>query len=181
MFSPERDTPPGRRSRTMNAIKSNPTAQDVMSKEPVCADLSMTIRQLARLFEENEISGCPVLDQEGKVVGVVSKTDLIRRCSEGTRDHPPGYLFEVISDEEDDGPLPDPLVAVEDFMTDEPATVSPATPVAKVAALMVKRRIHRVIVVDEENFPLGVITTLDVLGVFPGMEPKDTAGARRSA
>jgi CBS domain-containing protein len=166
----------------MNAIKTHATAQDIMTREPVCADQNMTIRQLARIFEENEISGCPVVDQEGRVVGVVSKTDLIRRCSEGTRDHPPGYLFEVIS-EEDDELIPDPLVCVEDFMTEEAATVRPAAPVEKVAALMVERRIHRVIVVDEENFPVGVITSLDLLAVFPGVgerrEHQAGSGSRR--
>jgi CBS domain-containing protein len=124
---------------------------------------------LARLFEENEISGCPVVSGEGRVIGVVSKTDLLRRCSEGTPDQPPGFLLEVISDGEDEELIPEPLICVDDFMTEGAATVSPSTPVGRVAALMVERRIHRAIVVDSENFPLGVITTLDLLGAFPGV------------
>jgi CBS domain-containing protein len=50
-------------------------AGDIMTKEPLCAEPATTFRQLARLFEENDISGCPVVDEEGKVIGVVSKTD----------------------------------------------------------------------------------------------------------
>lgn len=151
-------------------------AEDIMTPDPVCAEPATTIRQLARLFEENDISGCPVVNQEGKVVGVVSKTDLIRRCSEGTRDIPPAYLFEIVCEQggedgaEDDGadpPIPEPLVCVQDFMTESAVTVRPQTPVHEVAALMAERHIHRVIVVDEEQFPLGVITALDVLKVFP--------------
>ena len=155
----------------MNKVNSTKIAQDIMTPEPVCAEPSTTIRQLARLFEENEISGCPVVDQEGKVIGVVSKTDLIRRCSEGTADQPPGYLFEAISEQggEEDAAevIPEPLICVQDFMTESPITVSPETPVAKIAALMFDSRIHRVVVVDEEKFPLGVITSLDLLGTYP--------------
>ena len=151
-----------------------PTAQGIMTPEPVCAEPSTTIRQLARLFEENEISGCPVVNQEGKVIGIVSKTDLIRRCSEGTANIPPAYLFEVVceqgEDADDTGPIPEPLICVQDFMTESAVTVRPSATVYEVAALMVDKHIHRVVVVDEEDFPLGMITTLDVLKVFPRPE-----------
>ncbi|CAG0984520.1 hypothetical protein PHYC_01950 [Phycisphaerales bacterium] len=156
----------------MSTVKHIVTARDVMTKEPVCAEPSTTIRQLARLFEENEISGAPVVDGQGRVIGIVSKTDLIRRCAEGTRERAPGYLFEVICDQggEDEELIPEPLVCVEDFMTEDPAMVNAETPATEIAKLMFERRIHRVIVVDEERFPVGIITTLDVLGVFPGGE-----------
>lgn len=153
----------------MSDIKHFVVARDVMSKEPVCVEPATTIRQLARIFEDNEISGAPVVDGEGKVIGIVSKTDLIRRCAEGTREQPPGYLFEVICDQggEDEELIPEPLVCVEDFMTEDPVTVTPDATAAEVAKAMFDRRIHRVIVVDEERFPVGIITTLDLLGVFP--------------
>jgi len=147
-------------------------AEDIMTADPVCCEPATTIRQLARLFEDNDISGCPVVNSEGKVIGVVSKTDLIRRCSEGTRDIPPAYLFEVVceqggGDEDEDQPIPEPLVCVQDFMTESAVMVRPNCPVHEVAALMVNKHIHRVVVVDDEGCPLGVITTLDVLKVFP--------------
>jgi CBS domain-containing protein len=153
------------------------TARDIMTAEPVCAEPSTTIRQLARLFENNEISGCPVVNQEGRLVGVVSKSDLIRRCSEGTAEIPPAYLFEVVCEHDgvdaDSGsdrgtpPIPEPLICVQDFMTETAVTVRANTPVHEIASLMVAKHIHRVVVVDEEEFPVGTITTLDVLKVFP--------------
>ncbi len=54
------------------------TARDVMTLEPVCVGPATTIRELARLFEENEISGAPVVNRSGRLVGVVSTTDLVR-------------------------------------------------------------------------------------------------------
>jgi CBS domain-containing protein len=112
----------------------------------------------------------PVVDQQGRVIGVVTKTDLIRRCSEGTDDIPPAYLFEILGDQgtDESGELvPEPLVCVEDFMTEDPITVSRETPLPEIARVMSEKRIHRVIVTDGENFPLGIITSLDVLGAFP--------------
>jgi CBS domain-containing protein len=152
----------------MPAVSCELKAKDVMVSEPVCADPSMTIRQLARIFEENEISGAPVVDKEGRVIGVVSKTDLIRRCSEGTVDVPPAYLFEAICEQRgyDEEVIPEPLICVEDFMTQDPVTVTGNTPAGYVARLMFEKRIHRVVVVDHEKFPVGIITSLDLLGVF---------------
>jgi len=148
-------------------------AQDIMTAEPVCAQPSTSIRQLARLFEENEISGCPVVDHAGKLVGVVSKTDLIRRCSEGTSKIPPSYLFEVLCEigggigASSQSPIPEPLICVHDFMNETPVTVRPTATVQEIAAMMAEKHIHRVVVVDDEHFPLGMVTSLDVLKVFP--------------
>lgn len=155
----------------MSLVKTELKARDVMTADPVCIGPSGTIRELARLFEKHEVSGLPVVDQAGKVIGVVSKTDLIRRCSEGTDDIPPAYLFEVLSeqggDEETSEVIPEPLVCVEDFMTEDPLMVGPHLSAAAVARMMFEKRVHRVIVVDDEKFPLGIITTMDLLGAFP--------------
>ena len=153
----------------MPAVKNELMAKDVMVPEPVCVEPAMTVRQLARVFEENEISGAPVVDKEGRVIGVVSKTDLIRRCSEGTADIPPAYLFEVLSEEsgEDEQVIPEPLICVEDFMTRDAVMVTPNTPASLVARLMFEKRIHRVVIVDHDKFPVGIVTSLDLLGVFP--------------
>ncbi len=152
----------------MALVKSELKARDVMTPDPVCVPPSASIRELARVFEEHEVSGAPVVDQEGTVIGVVSKTDLIRRCTQGTLDIPPAYLFEVLADSGDaEGPvgvIPEPLVCVEDFMTEDPLMVAPELSIAAVARLMFEHRVHRVIVADEERFPVGIITSLDLLG-----------------
>ncbi len=169
----------------MKPTKPNPpglTAEDVMTRDPVCVSPGARIRELARVFEENAISGAPVVDQHGVLVGVVSKTDLIRRCSEGGggagdaaggSDIPPSYLFELLAEHPTDATLsshevvPEPLICVDDFMTVDPITVGPSEPVPAIARLMNAKGIHRVIVVDDDNFPIGIITSLDLLGVFP--------------
>jgi CBS domain-containing protein len=155
----------------MATTKAHLTARDVMTLEPVCVGLSTTIRALAQIFEENQISGAPVVDRNGKLVGVVSKSDLIRRCSEGSEEMPPSYLFEVLfqregSDQPGDA-IPEALVCVEDFMSKAPLTVEPEASAAVVARLMFEKRVHRVIVINHEDFPIGIITSMDMLGFFP--------------
>jgi CBS domain-containing protein len=153
----------------MTTFTTQLKAQDVMNSDPICVDPSTTLRQLALIFEENEISGAPVVDEQGRVIGVVSKTDLIRRCSEGTMDLPPKYLCEAIraEDDEDEDVIPESLICVEDFMTQDAVTVGPNASASHVARLMFEKRIHRIIVVDHDRFPVGIITSLDLLGVFP--------------
>lgn len=154
----------------MALVQTDLTAKDIMTPDPVCVAPSTRLRELARVFEEHEISGAPVVDQEGRVVGVVSKTDLIRRCTQGTDELPPAYLFEILSeqgDEEDSSEvMPEPLICVEDLMTEDPLMVGPGVAVATIARLMHERGVHRVIVTDTDRFPLGVVTSMDVLGVL---------------
>lgn len=145
-----------------------PLVRDIMTPDPVCISRSATIRELARVLEEHEISGVPVVDHAGKVVGVVTKTDLIRRCTEGTPDIPPAYLFEALSggDDQSGQVIPEPLVCVEDFMTEDPLMVPASLSAIAAARLMFERRIHRLIVADDDRFPIGIVTSLDLLGVF---------------
>ena len=153
----------------MNSVKAGALARDIMAREPVCVEPSMSIRQLARVFEENEISGAPVVDRNGRLIGIVSKTDLIHRCAEGTIDVPPAYLFESLAVEsgEDEEVLPESMICVEDCMTEDPVTVTGETPVGEIAQLMYEGRFHRVVVIDDGRFPIGIITSMDLLGVYP--------------
>lgn len=156
----------------MTILKTELNARDVMTAEPVCVAPSTTIQELARVFKVHEISGAPVVDQGGTLLGVVSKTDLVRRAMKGSSDMPPASLFEVLFEQGDeDGAegaevIREPLAHVQDFMTKAPVTATPSTPVDEVVRRMFDHRIHRTIVVDEQNVPVGIITSLDMLGVF---------------
>ena len=153
----------------MASAKLELIATDVMSPDPICVGPATTLRQLARTFAEYEISGAPVVDGQGRVVGLVSKTDLIRRCVEGVVDLPPAFLFEMMADTDSEAGemASEPSVCVEDFMTQDPVTVTANTPAGYVARLMFEKRIHRIIVMDHDKYPVGIITSLDLLGVFP--------------
>jgi CBS domain-containing protein len=143
--------------------------RDVMTVEPVCFERGATIRQIAQTFEEFEISGAPVIDSDGTVIGVVTKSDLIRRCVEGTPDQPPGFLFELLAEEagEDVELIPESLIVVDDFMSTELVTARADEPISVVAHRLADAKVHRAIVVDSRLRPTGIVTTLDILGAFP--------------
>jgi predicted transcriptional regulator len=154
---------------THTTATSHLKVRDIMTKEPVCADPSMSLRQLARMLEDNEISGAPVVATNGRLIGVVSMTDLLRRAREAGPES--GYVFEMLSENGDEESEPDfasdHSPVVQDFMSEEPITASPEEQLGDVAARMAEHKVHRVIVVNVQNVPVGIVTSLDLLKVFP--------------
>jgi predicted transcriptional regulator len=147
----------------MPATKTR-TIDTIMTREPVCIDPAASIRDLARIFDEYEISAVPVIAADGRVIGIVSKTDLIHRCAEGIDDTSPAYLFEMLSEEGDDSDFAmETPISVDDFMTEDPITVRPDEPVSTAAQRMVEARVHHLVVVDGGGFPVGIVTSMDML------------------
>jgi CBS domain-containing protein len=153
----------------MPAIAKSGRIVEIMTREPITVERDTTIRQLARLFEEFEISGAPVIDDNGVIVGVVSKTDLIRQCMEGTLEEAPGYLFELLSEQADEDVemVSERIIQVQDFMSTDLVTATPDESIATVARRLAEARVHRAIVIDPQRRPVGIVTSLDILSVFP--------------
>ncbi len=143
-------------------------AKDVMSVEPICIELDMTVRQITSLLEEHEISGAPVVDGHSCLVGVISRTDLFRRWISGEADRDPAVLVQLFAGEEDVeldwSTQAEPRAG--DLMSDEPVAVEESTPVAEIARKMLEARVHRVIVVDNLRIPIGIVTSLDLVKVL---------------
>ena len=123
---------------------------------------------------QSRISGAPVVDAAGKCVGVLSSTDFVAWTDQGERDarqptspedcfHSPWQIAE---------PETPPGEDVSRLMSPDPVTVAPHTPVAELARTMVAAHIHRVIVVDDQSRPIGVVSSTDILSAVAG-----TAGA----
>jgi CBS domain-containing protein len=144
--------------------------RDVMTEKPVCAESGDSLRDLARLLDENEISGVPVVDDQERLIGVVSRTDLLRRLLEGpvaarssedwldllTADSVGTFEIDVAR-----------LGTIDDVMSIDPVTATTEETVATVAWRLAAARVHRAIVVDPKRRPIGIVTTLDLLKVFP--------------
>lgn len=143
--------------------------KDVMTREPVGVAPSMTLRELAQLLDTNEISGVPVVDTQDHVLGVVSKTDLIHRWLEGEEGSRAEPFGEVLDEEWGDLALmmPEELGVVEDIMSADVVTATEDEPISAVARRMAEIGVHRVIVVDERGYLRGIVTSLDLLKVFP--------------
>ena len=97
-----------------------------MTQNPVFATTGMSIRQLAGLFAEHGVSGAPVVGPDGKLVGVVSRTDLFRRVTAEASGPSAGYLFDLLNERApaERQPLPEPLIVGTDFMIESPVTAT---------------------------------------------------------
>jgi len=116
----------------------------------------------------NSVSGLPVIDGQGKIVGVISESDIIRR-REGLLAHwleVETFLGRNQAESDDDIEDPEYLnCVVEDAMTRNPVSVGPDTPVREAARLMVAHKINRLPVVDKAQI-VGIVTRGDIMRAF---------------
>mgnify|MGYP006296252107 CR=1 FL=1 len=154
---------------TTAARKSTLLVQDVMQRDPVTVSLGMPIREVAEVLDGNQVSGAPVLDLQQRCVGVISRTDILQWCIEGPLGDGTGSLLDALQRDSDDpwSLDPDKLGMVEDMMSDDPVTARPDEPVSAVARRMAEEGVHRVVVLDEQKRVLGLVSTLQLLAVFP--------------
>jgi CBS domain-containing protein len=150
------------------------TAKDLMNPEVLAVPETMTVRELASFLVDNEISGAPVEDADGRLVGVVSFTDVAVAASEGgaaerERSSPDYFVRgwdESASPEELRGfHVEDGDTQVRDIMTPSVYSVTEDTPVAKVAETMIDSHIHRLLVTRAGRV-VGIVSASDLLGLL---------------
>lgn len=134
---------------------------DVVTRNPICATAEMSAREIGEMLDVNEISGAPVLDAADRLIGVVSKSDLMHRCVEELLDDTTETIWSLSACRR--AWDPNEFGVVSDLMSPEPVTATMEETIGDVAGRMAERRVHRVVVVDEEDLVLGVLTTMDVI------------------
>ena len=148
------------------------TASDLMNPEVLTVQTEMTVRDLASFLIDNEISGAPVADTEGRLVGVVSLADIAAAATGEDRsgEDGSGYFgraWDDSLDEEDVEDLPLDGMRVADIMTPQVFSVKEDATVSEIASLMLKGHLHRLLVTREDR-AVGIITTSDLLGLLVG-------------
>lgn len=146
------------------------TAGDVMNPRVLTVRDDITVEELADFLVENEISGAPVEDATGKLVGVVSVTDIVAVVSEGKRDRERKNASFYQSWERDPN-LPEEIdvedgdIRVREIMTPIVYAVPEEMPVPEVAERMIESHIHRLLVTRGEKV-VGILSTSDLLGLL---------------
>jgi predicted transcriptional regulator len=153
-------------------------AKDIMTRDVLAVRADWSLDRLAEFLVENSISGAPVASEDGKLIGVVSVTDLVLNRTlpvEVPQSHEPHEYYlqtlehqygrEEITSFQVGG---EPLITVHDIMTPTIYKVNEGASVQEVAELMFSSRIHRVFVTREEEV-VGIIATPDMLKVLRDM------------
>jgi CBS-domain-containing membrane protein len=147
------------------------TAADIMVANPISLRADANVHEALALLTDKGFSAAPVIDDAGRPIGVLSRSDLLVHDREKS-DYvipSPGYFYEQELHTREGKPMPgfqvenvDPTT-VRDLMTPAVFAVGPATPAAKVVHDMIGLHVHRLFVVDEDGILIGVISTMDVL------------------
>jgi CBS domain-containing protein len=120
-------------------------ASDVMTSNVISVTPDMTVREVARTFVDNGISGAPVLDPQGHVVGMISEGDLLRRSEIGTEGRTRSSWLDLWSaSHEARDYVKTHALKVSDVMTTDVVAVQPDTLLGEVAGILETRRIKRV-------------------------------------
>jgi CBS domain-containing protein len=156
-------------------------ACDVMTRNVITVGPDTGVDEIARLLLEHRISGVPVV-QGGFAMGIVSEGDLVRRISEAGEAAPTGWLDLFTSQAARAGAfVRSHGRRARDVMTAPAVSVPADMGVAEVAALMERRRVKRVTVVDPDGLLLGIVTRANLLRALaarPGTSAVDDAAIR---
>ncbi|MFO0752586.1 MAG: CBS domain-containing protein [Thermodesulfovibrionales bacterium] len=141
-------------------------AKDIMTREVITVQLSTTVEELARLLTEHRISGAPVVNDRGDLIGIVTEHDLISR---NKRLHIPTImrLFDAYIMLESPGTIEKEInrmaaTAVRDIYTKEVLTVAEDTTVEEIATIMAEKRVYLLPVVEGASLR-GIIGKIDVV------------------
>ncbi len=130
----------------MTGTKTGRTVGDLMTRDPIVVRADAPLAEAARLLDRNRISGLPVVDGAGALIGVVSQTDLLRaRTTEHLWANWPG-------------------LAVRHLMTSPALSIALDATVAEAAQQMERQHVHRLVVTGEDGrTPIGIISTSDLV------------------
>ncbi len=137
-------------------------AADLMTQSVVLVPREMSLCAAARLLAQAHVSGAPVVNEDGRCIGVLSNTDFLHYAErEGRRRGPcraeAMHAWQIVADEASGDER------VSDCMTRDPVTVPPQTPIQQLARMMIDAHIHRLIVVDKDERPIGIVSSTDIL------------------
>lgn len=142
-------------------------AKDIMTTDVIVANKNDIIANVANLLIKEKIGGLPVVDEENKVVGIISETDIMKK--ESHVDSPrmlnfiQGIIFLDDMKKFEDEMRAIAVYKVEDLMSKDIITVNENDTFDYVANVMINKSINRVPVVDENNFLKGIICRYDII------------------
>jgi CBS domain-containing protein len=148
-------------------------ARDVMVSPVITARKSATVREVAKILLEKRISAVPVVDNVGKLVGIITEGDLMRRAEAGT-EHPYSWWVHFLAGDATVAAdyVKSHAAKVEDVMTSNVVTATSETPLHEVASLLEEHQIKRVPIVDKAGNLVGIVSRANLIQVVASARPK---------
>ncbi len=144
-------------------------ARDVMVSPVITTEPTASVKEVARILLTHHISAVPVVDNAGKLVGIVSEGDLMRRADLGTERHRSWWLAALFA--EDDALAAEYVKQhsrkVADVMTKRLVTASPETPLNEIAGLLERHSIKRVPIVGNGAL-VGIVSRANLIQALAG-------------
>lgn len=153
------------------------SVQEAMQKDVITLRRIDKIEEAAKILREKKISGAPVVDEDNKMIGIVSEGDIMRLLEF----HSPNLNLILPSpldlielpirmkseyDEISAGLKKASLVLTQEIMTRKVVTIAPDKSISDAAELMDSRKVKRLPVVDEKGDMVGIITRGDIIGAL---------------
>jgi CBS-domain-containing membrane protein len=142
------------------------TVRDVMTTSVITVQDETPLKEVARLLVEHGISGLPVRDTHGRVVGVVSEADfLMKETGPDALPHRP--LARVLGDSRQTQAWRAKIDATtaEEAMSAPAITVNPSATIAEAARLMTEKKVNRLVVIEDDRL-LGIVTRADLVRAY---------------
>jgi len=148
-------------------------ARDVMVSPVITARKSATVREVAKTLLEKRISAIPVVDDVGKLVGIVTESDLMHRAEAGT-EHPYSWWVHFLAGDATIAAdyVKSHAARVEDVMTCDVVTATPETPLHEIATLLEEHQIRRVPIVNDGGTLVGIVSRANLIQVVASARPK---------
>lgn len=155
-------------------------AADVMVSNVITVRPDQTVQDVAKILLSRRISAVPVVAEGGKLVGIISEADLVRRAETGTERRRSSWL-ELLAG---NAKLAKEYIRanarkVADVMTHDVVTATPDTPLKEIAGLLEKHRIKRVPIVEGGKV-VGIVSRANLLQGLASL-PKETVPAGKSS
>ncbi len=139
-------------------------ASDIMNPDPKSIRAEATLTEILNFFTTRNLAAAPVVNQAGRPIGVVSRSDMLIHQAQSEAKPRHEYfddpeLERLPTSEMAEGTR----VTARDLMTPAVFAVAPDTPISKVVSDMVGLHVHRLFVVDDDGLLIGVISAMDIV------------------
>ena len=146
----------------LERITQSVRAHDIMTRKVFSVKKNTPLKEVAELMAKEKISGIPVLEDDGKVAGIISEKDFLSSMGSGDKTHFMAFVAECLGGK-GCAAFPVSLQKAEDIMTSPAISVREEATVVEISNIFTEKNINRVPVTDSEGKMIGIVSRADIV------------------